>query len=185
MPRRLFALIFSFIAGLALPAFADTPVTLKSRIEVTGAAITLGDVFNDAGQAAARPIAPAPAAGQVTTLSADFVAAAAAASGLAWAPPSGLTEVRITHPAGARAFVGPPAGQRTAATSSGPSGDIAVRRNETVLLSFNAPGLSLNMQARAQSDGAVGQTIRFLNLSSNRIVEAVITGPGAARVETP
>ncbi|HVY83933.1 MAG TPA: flagella basal body P-ring formation protein FlgA [Caulobacterales bacterium] len=190
MMRRLSALACFALLLCAAPAFADTTVTLKPRIESTGAAITLGDVFNGAGDVASRPIAPAPAAGQVTTLSAEFVAAAAAASGLNWSPPAGLTSVRITHPAGARAFVAAERPTQTSSTSTSEpiaasGGDIAVHRGETALLTFDAPGVSLSMQARATSDGAVGQTIRFLNTSSNRPVDAVVTGPGAARVGTP
>jgi flagella basal body P-ring formation protein FlgA len=37
------------------------------------------------------------------------------------------------------------------------------------------------MRARALEDGAVGQGIRLLNTSSNRTIDAVVTGPGAAR----
>jgi flagellar basal body P-ring formation protein FlgA len=41
--------------------------------------------------------------------------------------------------------------------------------------------MSLNMRARALEDGAIGQPIRLQNTSSNRTIDAVVTGPGAAR----
>jgi flagella basal body P-ring formation protein FlgA len=56
-----------------------------------------------------------------------------------------------------------------------------VRRGETVTLDYAAPGVSLSMRARALEDGAVGDNVRFLNTSSNRTIEATVTGPGAAR----
>ncbi|MES1156896.1 MAG: flagella basal body P-ring formation protein FlgA [Alphaproteobacteria bacterium] len=174
-----------YMLASALPAFADTAVTLRPRIEATGPAITLGDVFNGAGDLSTRPIAPAPAAGQITRLSAEFLITAANSAGLSWTPPTGLDAVQVTHPAGARAFV--PASSASSAQASAPSAgaDIAVHRGDTVLLTFEQPGIQLSTHARATADGAVGQTLRFVNLSSNRTIEATITGPGAASVEGP
>ena len=40
------------------------------------------------------------------------------------------------------------------------------------------------MRARALEDGAVGQSIRLLNTASNRTIDAVVTGPGAARAQS-
>ena len=45
----------------AAAAFAD-PVTLRARVEANGLAITLGDVFEGAGDVAGRAIAPSPPA---------------------------------------------------------------------------------------------------------------------------
>jgi flagella basal body P-ring formation protein FlgA len=59
--------------------------------------------------------------------------------------------------------------------------DAAIRRGESVNLVYQAPGMSLNMRARALEDGAIGQPIRLQNTSSNRTIDAVVTGPGAAR----
>ena len=61
--------------------------------------------------------------------------------------------------------------------------DSAVRRGDTVTIVIQAPGVTLSSRARALEDGAVGQTVRFLNPVSNRIIEANVTGPGAARAE--
>jgi flagellar basal body P-ring formation protein FlgA len=79
----------------------------------------------------------------------------------------------VVRPGGARATL-PASGARRVT-------DAAVRRGETVTLEYAAPGLSLSMRARALEDGAVGDSVRFLNTSSNRTIEAVVTGPGAAR----
>jgi flagellar basal body P-ring formation protein FlgA len=157
----------------AATAFAD-PVTLRTRVEASGPAITLGDLFQGAGDVSGRAIAPSPPAGQVTTLSVPLLSAAASAAGLDWTPPPGLTEVRVVRPGGARATLPAANGGRTMA-------DAAVRRGETVTLLYEAPGMSLSMRARALEDGAVGQTVSFLNTSSNRTIDAVVTGPNAAR----
>jgi len=169
----------TILAGLALfittlAAHADT-VTLRARVEANGPAVTMGDVFVGApANVAGRAIAPSPPAGQMSSISMPVLAAAASAAGLDFTPPAGVNAVQIVRPGGARATVPANGGSRTLA-------DAAVRRGETVTLQYAAPGISLSMRARALEDGAVGDSVRFLNTSSNRTIEAVVTGPGAAR----
>jgi flagella basal body P-ring formation protein FlgA len=157
--------------GAAL-AFAD-PVTLRARVEASGPAITLGDLFDGAGDVSGRAIAPAPPAGQVRTLSAPLLSAAASAAGLDWTPPPGMTEVRVVRPGGMRASLPPSGGSRSVA-------DAGVRRGETVTLVYAMPGMALQMRARALEDGAVGDSVRFINTASDRTIDAVVTGPGQA-----
>jgi flagella basal body P-ring formation protein FlgA len=76
-----------------------------------------------------------------------------------------------------RATLPPPSNY--VATSGG--ADAAVHRGEPVLLVYEAPGMQLSMRTRALTDGAVGQSVRLLNTASNRTIDAVVTGPGAAR----
>ena len=102
------------------------------------------------------------------------LSAAASAAGLDFTPPPGVTEVRVVRPGGMRATLPASGGSRSVA-------DAAVRRGETVTLRYAAPGMSLSMRARALEDGAVGDTVRFINTSSNRNIDAVVTGPGEAR----
>ena len=166
-------LYLMFSASLA---FAD-PVTLRSRVESTGPSITLGDVFNGAGAVSGRAIAPAPPPGQISTLSIDMLTAVASAAGLDWTPPPGVSQVQVVHPAGMRATLPPPSGY--VAASGG--GDVAIHRGEPVMLVYEAPGMQLSMRTRAMTDGAVGQAVRLLNTASNRTIDAVVTGPGAAR----
>jgi flagella basal body P-ring formation protein FlgA len=165
------ACLYLFFSASA--AFAD-PVTLRARVEANGPAITLGDVFEGAGDVAGRAIAPAPPPGQVTALSTPLLAAAASAAGLEWTPPPGMNEVRVVRPGGLRATLPAAHGARTAA-------DAAVRRGDAVTLVYRAPGMSLSMRTRALEDGAVGQSVRLLNTASNRTIDAVVTGPGEAR----
>ena len=157
----------------AAVAHADT-VTLRPRIEASGSAVTMGDVFVGApANVAGRAISPSPPAGQMSSISMPVLAAAASAAGLDFTPPAGVSAVQVVRPGGARATL-PASGGRSIA-------DAAVRRGETVTLEYAAPGLSLSMRARALEDGAVGDSVRFLNTLSNRTIEAVVTGPGAAR----
>lgn len=164
-------LYFAASAGLA---HAQT-VTLRPRIEANGPAITMGDVFEGApSNIAGRALAPAPPPGQIATLSMPVLSAAASAAGLDFTAPAGVNGVQVVRPGGARATLPASAGGRTLA-------DAAVRRGDTVSLVYDMPGMALSMRARALEDGAVGQNVRFLNTASNRTIEAIVTGPGAAR----
>jgi flagellar basal body P-ring formation protein FlgA len=155
-------------------AHAQT-VTLRTRIEANGPAITMGDVFEGApANIAGRALAPSPPAGQVASLSMPVLTAAASAAGLDFTAPGGVNSVQVVRPGGARATLPATAGGRTIA-------DAAIRRGETVTLLYQMPGMSLSMRARALEDGAVGQPIRLVNVTSNRPIDGVVVGPGAAR----
>ncbi|MGQ0532326.1 MAG: flagellar basal body P-ring formation chaperone FlgA [Caulobacteraceae bacterium] len=164
-------LYFLIVAGVS---HAQT-VTLRPRIEANGPAITMGDVFEGApANVAGRALAPAPPPGQVASLSMPVLSAAASAAGLNFAAPGGVNSVQVVRPGGARATLPAASGGRTLS-------DAAIRRGETVRLVYQMPGMSLSIRARALEDGAVGQPIRLLNTSSNRTIDAVVTGPGSAR----
>ena len=57
-----------------------------------------------------------------------------------------------------------------------------VKTNEVVTLTYDNGGVSLSMQAKALSGGAVGETINVQNVTSKKTVQAVVTGPGQAAV---
>lgn len=182
---RWFCILAVSLAFGAQTALADT-VTLRPRVEAHGAMITMGDVFDGAGAAAPRPIAPAPPAGQIGSVSMAVLTAAASAAGLDFTPPAGVDAVQVVHPGGARATLAPPTGAPIGAASSvvpsygGPVAGAAIRRGEAVTLSYQNGGISLTMRTQAMQDAAIGQSIRLLNPSSNRVVLGVVTGPGAA-----
>ena len=164
-------LYFVFSASLA---HAQT-VTLRPRIEANGSAVTMGDVFIGVPtEVAGRALSPAPGPGQVGSLQVSMLTAAASAAGLDFTPPPGVNAVQVIRPGGARATLPATTGGRTIS-------DAAVRRGDFVNLVYEMPGMSLNMRARALEDGAVGQGIRLLNTSSNRTIDAIVTGPGSAR----
>ncbi|MBL8546704.1 MAG: flagellar basal body P-ring formation protein FlgA [Hyphomonadaceae bacterium] len=171
--RLCIAICLYFVCSAGL-AHAQT-INLRPRIEANGAAVTMGDVFEGLpSDVAGRALSPAPAPGQIGQLQMTVLAAAASAAGLDFTPPPGVNTVQVIRPGGARATLPATNGGRTVA-------DAAVRRGDFVNLVYAMPGMSLNMRARALEDGAVGQGIRLLNTSSNRTIDAVVTGPGAAR----
>jgi len=58
----------------------------------------------------------------------------------------------------------------------------AVKANEIVTLTFDSGGVSLALQAKALTGGAVGETINVQNVTSKKTVQAVVVGPGQAAV---
>jgi len=178
-------------------AAADT-VTLRNRIEANGAMVTLGDAFAGTGALSSRPIAQAPPAGQMGSLPMAVLTASASAAGFDFTPPAGVDAVQVVHPSGARATVAPaggtpinavnmPIGAPIAAsnTMSGSSyqnagTNAAIRRGDAVMVIYQSGGVTLSMRTQAMQDAAVGQSVRLMNPSSNRVVLGVVTGPGAA-----
>ena len=186
-----------YIAFGAGAALADT-VTLRDRIEANGAMVTLGDAFEGTGALSGRPIAPAPAAGQVSALPMAVLTASASAAGFDFTPPAGVDTVEVVHPAGARATIGPvrsaqaasvnmPVGAPLTSASApaanayaGSAANAAIRRGDAVMLIYQSGGVTLTMRTQAMQDAGVGQSVRLMNPSSNRVVLGVVTGPGAA-----
>lgn len=62
---------------------------------------------------------------------------------------------------------------------------ILVEKNQIVSVIYAAPGISLSMRARAQSNGSKGESIRVQNLSSKRIIEGVVTGAAQITITNP
>lgn len=186
---RLAALAGLLLIAVAPGALAGTPVALRAAPIAAGPVVTLGDVFENAGAAAAEPLSPAPAPGQTAPLSARFVAAAAQAAGLDWTPPPGVDRIIVGRSGSMRASAA-----RALTAGSAPLGVAAmpqqmadagaampaIRRGEPVTVLVQAPGLRISLRGRAMGDARVGEAVRIQNLQSNRIVEAVATGPGAA-----
>ena len=59
---------------------------------------------------------------------------------------------------------------------------VMIARGETVSLVYQAGPLVLTARARALQDAAEGELARFVNLQSNRTIEAIADAPGRARV---
>jgi flagella basal body P-ring formation protein FlgA len=60
-----------------------------------------------------------------------------------------------------------------------------VQRNESVTITYRAPGIVLTLRGQAQEAGAVGDSIGVLNVESKRVVQAVVAGPGQVMVNAP
>ena len=58
----------------------------------------------------------------------------------------------------------------------------SVRRNEPVTLIYEADGLRLSVRGKALGDAAIGANVKVLNPKSNKVLEAIVDGPGTARV---
>jgi flagella basal body P-ring formation protein FlgA len=57
-----------------------------------------------------------------------------------------------------------------------------IAKNDIVIVRYESGALSLTARARALDDVAQGEQARFVNLQSNRVIEAVAAGPGEARL---
>lgn len=61
---------------------------------------------------------------------------------------------------------------------------LLVNRGETVTMTLHTPMMQLTAKGRALQHGSQGDIIRISNLQTNTVIDAVVTGPGRARVET-
>ncbi|HZH27264.1 MAG TPA: flagellar basal body P-ring formation chaperone FlgA [Azospirillaceae bacterium] len=62
---------------------------------------------------------------------------------------------------------------------------IVVARNAPVSMVYEAQNLTLIARGRATQDGAIGETIRVVNVQSNRVIDAVVAGPGLVKIVRP
>jgi len=60
-----------------------------------------------------------------------------------------------------------------------------VEKNQLVSVTYVSKGLTLSMRGRAQSNGAMGETVRVQNPQSKRFVEGVVSGPGQVTITAP
>lgn len=82
------------LAGMAAAANA---AELRPAVSVTGDTVTLGDLFDDAGDAAAVIISNAPAPGTRAEISVSRISLAARRNGVAWRNDAGLTYVVVAR----------------------------------------------------------------------------------------
>lgn len=163
--RRTLSLLM-LAATLALPAQAQTLVTLKSDITDADGNITIGDLFDNAGQAASVTVGRR--AGPTAVLDAGQVQAIARRAGVYWDNPQGLRRIIVN------------AGQAQTQRTTEISRSVAIRRSEQVRVTWTAGSLSLSMTGIAQKDAAVGDVLSIQNPQSKKLIEAVVTGPGTA-----
>jgi flagella basal body P-ring formation protein FlgA len=57
-----------------------------------------------------------------------------------------------------------------------------VKRNELVTITLETGSLVLTAQGKAAEEGGKGATIRVTNTKSGRVLDTVVTGPGAVAV---
>ena len=59
-----------------------------------------------------------------------------------------------------------------------------VKKNETVLLHYEVPGIVLTMRGQALESGTEGDLVNVLNIQSKRTIQGIITGPGRITIPT-
>jgi len=99
-PARGLSALF-FLALLASPALAGTPVTLNANLTDATGHVTLGELFDDAGPA--RDVVVAERAGPSVVLDAAAVQAMARRYGLDWDNPQGIRRIIVRADAGGMA----------------------------------------------------------------------------------
>jgi flagella basal body P-ring formation protein FlgA len=87
------AAVAAALLTLAAPAFAGQRAALKDVLNAPGAEVRLGDLFDNAGEAA--DVLVARAGGPTVVLDARMVQAIAAAHGLEWANPNGYRQLVV------------------------------------------------------------------------------------------
>lgn len=91
--RRFFSLVFAVL--LAAPAMAASDLRLRADPAASGPMVTIGDVFDGAGAAAATPIARAPLGGAPLRYDARALQQRLRAAGLDWPNREGVTQVVV------------------------------------------------------------------------------------------
>ena len=171
--------------SLAAPAFA-APVTLKANPVDDDGRVTLGDIFDGAG--AASDVMVARRAGPSVVLEAGQLQALARQAGLDWTNPNGLRRVAVrlgvADQPGAvatpAAFV-PASAPAPVRTSRRPAArETVINRNDVIRVTYEVGGVKLAVMGRAMRDAAIGEPVAVTNTTSNRIIDAVASGPGQA-----
>ena len=69
-----------------------------------------------------------------------------------------------------------------AASTRDVTNPLVVKRDDMVEVVFSMDGVNLSLQAKAMAAAAVGDTISLMNLSSKKVIQAVVAAPGKAVV---
>ncbi len=180
------SLILAAVAALfvASPAFAG-PVTLKSNPVDHDGQVTLGDIFDGAG--AAANVVVGQRGGPSLVFEAGQLQGMARQAGLSWANPTGLRRVVVRAASAAPTAEGaaaPAAVPAMASMAPAPrvsaAGQRIISRNDIVEVAYEVGGVRLTISGRAEGNATEGQRIAIRNLQSNRVIDAVATGPGMA-----
>jgi flagella basal body P-ring formation protein FlgA len=62
---------------------------------------------------------------------------------------------------------------------------VAVIKGSLIMIALQTPNMQLSVQGRALQNGAIGETVRVMNTTSNRTVEAVVISPTEVAVLPP
>jgi flagella basal body P-ring formation protein FlgA len=99
MMRALLPLLLSLALGVASIPASAADALLRSRVVVEGESVTLGDLFDNAGERSTVKVMRAPPPGQRVTVDNDWLAHVALVNGITWHP-RGLFEDAVIERAG-------------------------------------------------------------------------------------
>lgn len=178
-------LIAAAVSALSAGAALAGPVTLKANPVNADGRVTLGDIFDGAG--AAANVVVAQRSGPSIVMEASQLQAIAARSGLTWDNPTGLRRVAIRRddgaaaPAAVSATPAQPGFSPPARAAYRPSAaQQVIDRNDMVRVTYQVGGVNLSIMGKAMRNAAVSEPVPILNTASNRVIDAVATGPGQA-----
>ncbi|WP_295195652.1 flagella basal body P-ring formation protein FlgA [uncultured Brevundimonas sp.] len=183
-------LIRSLLLAAAVSAFAGAalanPVVLRANPVDDDGRVTLGDIFEGAG--AAANVAVAERVGPSVVLDAGQLQAQARQAGLDWSNPNGLRRVAVRRSAGPVQTV-TEATPADAALAVQPTARAAYRpgaapqviaRNDMVRVTYQVGGVNLAVMGKAMRSAGLGEPVAIMNTASNRVIDAVASGPGQA-----
>ncbi|GLK47079.1 distal basal body ring component protein [Brevundimonas intermedia] len=176
--RRALLLAVAFSGALSGGAWAGA-VSLKSNPVDDDGRVTLGDIFDNAG--AAGDVVVAQRVGPSVVLEAGQVQAQARQAGLNWDNPNGLRRIAVRQSSGPVQPVRvATASQQAPGQISTAAGQQVIARNDMVRVTYQVGGVNLSVMGKAMRNAAVGEPVAILNTNSNRIIDAVASGPGQA-----
>ena len=160
------------------------PVVLRANPVDDDGRVTLGDLFEGAG--AAANVVVAQRVGPSVVLEAGQLQSQARQAGLDWANPNGLRRVAVRRaeapvPGMAEAASAPadiPPAARAAYRPAAAQQVIA--RNDMVRVTYQVGGVNLAVMGKAMRSAGLGEPVAIMNTASNRVIDAVATGPGQA-----
>ncbi|WP_295219384.1 flagella basal body P-ring formation protein FlgA [uncultured Brevundimonas sp.] len=183
-------LIRSLLLAAAVSAFAGAalanPVVLRANPVDDDGRVTLGDIFEGAG--AAANVAVAERVGPSVVLDAGQLQAKARQAGLDWSNPNGLRRVAVRRSAGP-VQTGAEAASADTALAAQPIARAAYRpgaapqviaRNDMVRVTYQVGGVNLAVMGKAMRNAGLGEPVAIMNTASNRVIDAVASGPGQA-----
>lgn len=179
-------LLAAAVSAAANAAFAG-PVVLRVNPVDDDGRVTLGDLFEGAG--AAANVAVAERVGPSVVLEAGQLQALARQAGLDWSNPNGLRRVAVRRAAGPVQTASDAAFQPVAQSAVQPIARAAYRpgaasqviaRNDMVRVTYQVGGVNLAVMGKAMRSAGLGEPVAIMNTTSNRVIDAVASGPGQA-----
>ncbi|OGN50315.1 MAG: flagellar biosynthesis protein FlgA [Caulobacterales bacterium RIFOXYB1_FULL_67_16] len=175
--RRTLLLAVALGAALSGAAQAGT-VSLKANPVDDDGRVTLGEIFDGAGSASGVVVAQR--VGPSVVLQAGELQAQARQAGLVWDNPTGLRRIAVRQGSATMSAATPNAPAVAARAALASSGGPVIARNDMVRVTYQIGGVNLSVMGKALRNAALGEPVAVLNTSSNRIIDAVASGPGQA-----